>query len=43
MDATYWDIALVLLVHALMLLIGLREGEKEWERQSRSDYEKQWF
>ncbi len=43
MEDLFWNALLILLVHVFLFLIGLREGEKEWERQSRGNYKKQWF
>ena len=43
MEETFWDVVLVILSHLLFFLVGLREGKKEWERQSKEGYRKQWF
>lgn len=43
MEDLFWDTLLILLVHVFLFLVGLRECEKEWKRQSRDDYRKQWF
>lgn len=43
MEDLFWDALLILLVHVFLFLVGLREGEKEWKRQSRDGYRKKWF